>query len=225
VLPPLNHFQCYETHRKPARVFGVTLDDMLGPGVVDLKKLKRICAPADKNGEDPTAASDADHLGVFTLKQTTPRFRPIKGVIVENQFGVQTMNVTKPDRLLMPTVKSLLGPIDLPPSFGVDHFKCYKVAYLKLRRPGVAIEDQFGAITLNLLKPTHLCLNADKNGEGIPDLTQNLMCYKVVVAPGTPAAQLPPTIYTHDQIGPDTYSVYGPREFCVPTEIVTVPGH
>jgi hypothetical protein len=98
VLPPLNHFQCYETHRQPARIFGLTLDDMFGPSVVDLKKLKRICAPADKNGEDPTAATDPDHLGVFTIKQTTPRFRPIKGVTVINQFGQQTMNVVKPVR-------------------------------------------------------------------------------------------------------------------------------
>jgi hypothetical protein len=222
VLPPLNHFQCYETHRAPTRIFGLTLDDMFGPGVVDLKKLKRICAPADKNGEDPTAVTDPDHLGVFTLKQTSPRFNAIKGVTVENQFGVQTMNVVKPDRLLLPTAKSLIGPPALPPSFGVDHFKCYKVAYLKLRKFGITVQDQFGLITVDIKKPTHLCVNADKNGEGIPDLTQHLMCYKVVVSPGTPAVMLPAEIFTADQFGPDVYRPYGPRELCVPST-VTLP--
>ena len=222
VLPPLNHFDCYETHRGPARIFGITLDDRFGPGVVDLKKLKRICAPADKNGEDPTASSDPDHLGAFTIKQRSPRFLPIKGVIVENQFGKQTMNVVKPDRLLVPTAKGLVGYPALPPSFGVDHFKCYKIAYAKLRLFGIALTDQFNLVTIDVKKPTHLCVNADKKGEGIPDLTQNLMCYKVVVSPGTPAVQPPSTIYTVDQFGPDTYGVYGLRELCVPSQI-TVP--
>jgi hypothetical protein len=219
VLPPLNHFQCYETHRPPAGVFGVTLDDMFGPGVVDLKKLKRVCAPADKNMEDPTAPTDPDHLGVFTIKQRTPRFRPVKGVIVENQFGSQSMMVTKPDRLLMPTAKSVIGSPALPDTFGVDHFKCYKVAYAKLRVFNITIQDQFGAIQVDIKKPTHLCVHADKNGEGIPDLTQHLMCYKVSIIPGTPEAQLPSTIFTSDQIGLDSYGVYGPRELCVPSTV------
>jgi hypothetical protein len=223
VLPPLNHFQCYETHRHPERIFGVTLDDVFGPGVVDLKKLKRICAPADKNSEDPTAPTDPDHLGVYTIKQTAPRFHPVKNVVVSNQFGTQTMSVVKPDRLLVPTAKSLDSPIDLPASFGVDHFKCYKVAYLKLRAFGISVHDQFGMITVDIKKPTHLCVHANKNGEGDPDLTQNLMCYKVVISPGTPPAQLPEQVFTHDQFGPDTYPVYGPREFCVPTDIIAIP--
>lgn len=219
VLPPLNHFQCYETHRKPARIFGITLEDIFGPSVVDLKKLKRICAPSDKNMEDPTASTDPDHLGVFTIKQTSPRFQPVKGVIVEDQFGRHEMNVTKPDRLLMPTAKSLTGYPPLPTEFGVDHFKCYKVAYAKLRAFNILIEDQFGDLSIDIKKPTHLCVNADKNDEGIPDLTQNLLCYKMVVSPGTLAAQLPPVIFTTDQFGPDTYKVYGPRDFCVPASV------
>jgi hypothetical protein len=74
-------------------------------------------------------------------------------------------------------------------------------------------------ITVDVKKPTHLCVPADKNGEGIPDLTQNLMCYKVVVSSGTPAARLPSTIFTIDQFGPDSYGVFGPRELCVPSEV------
>ena len=116
----------------------------------------------------------------------------------------------------------MLSQPSLPTAFGVDHFKCYKVAFVKLRKFGISVHDQFGdqsgKITVDIKKPTHLCVPADKKGEGIPDLTQNLMCYKVVITPGTPSAQLPSTIFTNNQFGPDSYSVYGPRDLCVPSE-------
>ena len=106
--------------------------------------------------------------------------------------------------------------LELPQSTVSQHLQ-------KLRSFGIEIEDQFGPTTIDVKKPTHLCVNANKKGEGYADLTQNLMCYKVVITPGTPAQQVPPLIYTRDQFGPDAYGVYGPREFCVPTEIVTIP--
>ena len=133
VLPPLNHFQCYETHRKTAGIAGVTLDDAFGPGVVTLKKLKRLCAPADVNGDDPDAPLDPDHLGFYTLKQTSPRFHRVQNVTVTNEFATHVLDVVKPDRLLVPTAKSLSGPIDLPAAFAVDHFKCYRTAFEKFR--------------------------------------------------------------------------------------------
>jgi hypothetical protein len=34
--------------------------------------------------------------------------------------------------------------------------------------------------------------------------------------------QLPPLVFTHDQFGPDSYPVYGLRDFCVPAQI-TLP--
>ncbi len=146
----------------------------------------------------------------------------MKGVTVTNQFGMLTMSVTKPDRLLVPTAKGIVAPPAMPPAFGVDHFKCYKVAYAKMRAFGISVQDQFGAITIDIKKPTHVCVNTDKNGEGNPDLTQNLLCYKVVITAGTPAAQLPTQIFTVDQFTNDVYKPYGPRELCVPSE-VTLP--
>ncbi|MEO6028041.1 MAG: hypothetical protein ABIR79_14345 [Candidatus Binatia bacterium] len=218
-LPPVNHFQCYETHHSPTRIVGLPLDDQFGPGIVEVKKAKRICAPADKNDEDPTAPDDADHLTVYTIKQTSPRFIRRKAQVVVNQFGTQTMDVVKPDRMLVPTVKSLNGTPVLPPAFGVDHFKCYRVAYAKLRAFGLKIHDQFGTITIDIKKPTHLCVPADKNGEGIPDFTQYLMCYRMRIAPRFPPAQLPATIFTRNQFGADSYRVFGPRELCVPSQL------
>src|SRR6185369_6821117 len=123
VFPPLDHFQCYETHRPPLYLPPITLDDRFGPGVVEVKRLKRLCAPADKNGEDPTAPTDVDHLGVYTIKQTSPRFPRVPNVEVYNQFGTQVVDLTRVERLMVPTVKSLTATPPLP-SFEVDHFKC-----------------------------------------------------------------------------------------------------
>src|SRR5262249_33912494 len=151
-----------------------------------------------------------------------PRFHPVKDVTVTNQFATHVLDVVKPDRLLMPTVMSLSGPLDLPPTFDVSHFKCYRIAFEKLRVTGIALTDQFGSITIDIKTPPPLWMPAHKNGEGIADLPQYFMCYQMRITPGTPLAQPPPLLYTHDQLGPDSYPVYGPREFCVPSS-VTLP--
>jgi len=44
------------------------------------------------------------------------------------------------------------------------------------------------------------------------------MCYQVYGS--RPTTQ--PTIFTNDQFGPDSYTFYGPRDLCVPSE-VTIP--
>ena len=211
--PPLDHFQCYEIHR-PKSALTVTLDDAFGPGTVTLKKPKRLCAPADKNGEDPTAPLDPDHLTAYTIKQTAPRFQRQRGQVVVNQFGAVTLDVVKPDRLLVPTTKSLDAPPDLLDPFFVDHFKCYRIAYAKYRASGIQITDQFGDLTIDIKKPVHLCLAAEKNGEGIFDPSQTLMCYLVrgIQPPAAPAQ-----VMTNNQFGPDAFPFYGPREFCVPS--------
>jgi hypothetical protein len=194
----------------------VVLEDQFGPSTVTLKRNKRICAPADKNGEDPTAATDEGHLVSYTLKQTAPKHDKIKGIVVTNQFGTLVVTLGKADRALIPTAKSLVG---YPGALGVplDHFKCYKVAAAKFRTTGLAITTQFGPITLDIKKPLHLCAPASKNGENpsAPGHPDHLMCYQV----RGPRPGIQPTIFTNDQFGPDSYTFYGPRDLCVPSEI------
>ena len=86
----------------------------------------------------------------------------------------------------MPTAKSLAAPAPpAPPLPFVDHFQCYKVKRSKggpkfNKILGVAIKDQFGAGTIDLLKPTELCAPADKNGEnpGAENHQSHLLCYR-----------------------------------------------
>jgi hypothetical protein len=215
----IGHFQCYEIHRPNFNRTGVTLDDAVGTGTVTIKRAKRLCAPVDKNGEDPTAPADPKHLTYYTIKQTS-RFTKVKQVTVENQFGTQKMALAKPDRMLVPTAKSLVGPPG-PLAARIDHYKCYKVAGAKLKRSGVTITDQFGSLVVDVKKPLHLCLPAIKNDEGtLVDPSTALMCYKV-----NGRAQIdppPPVLKTDNQFGPDSYDIFGPRDLCLPST-VTIP--
>ncbi len=54
--PNSRHFQCYEVHEKSVSIPDVELDDRFGDSTVFVKKAKRYCNAADKNGEDPDRA-------------------------------------------------------------------------------------------------------------------------------------------------------------------------
>jgi hypothetical protein len=211
---PLDHFQCYETHRPPIRLSGVSLVDHFGASTVRVLRGKRFCAPADKNDEDPTAPLDLDHLASYTIKQTEPRFARVRNFSVTNQFGTILLDLVRPDSLLVPSAKSHVGPIaDYTPL--IDHFKCYK-ARARFRSGDLAIDDQFGSIVAAIKRPVRYCAPVDKNGEGILDGATHLLCYQVRSAAGAPTHD---TLYSLNQFGPDSFNVYGPRELCVPSTI------
>jgi len=213
---PLNHFQCYEVHAPTRLITGVSLEDQFGPSTVELKKPKRLCNPADKNGEDPTAPDDPDHLTGYKMKQTSPKFARVNGVTVRNQFGTIVVDVVKPDLVLVPSAKSLVGP---PPPLAapvIEHFKCYKVKGARVEA-SVTVRDQFTTQRLDVKKPLKLCVPADKNGEGIFDASQNLMCYKVRAASAADRFTGAGTVFVNNQFGDDAFGVYRPTELCVPS--------
>lgn len=211
----LNHFQCYETHAAPINVTGVSLVDEFGAATVDVIRSKRLCAPADKNDEDPTAPNDPDHLTAYTIHQQSPRFRPQRDIAVTNQLGDFVVDVVRPDRLLVPTAKSLTGP---PPAYApaIDHYKCYDVAGVRYRASQVKIDDQFGTLNLDIKRPTHFCTPVSKNGGQIVDPVSRLLCYEVRQSTGSPLFR-GPEVFTENQFGADQLTIFGPRELCVPS--------
>jgi hypothetical protein len=217
-LPPPEHFGCFEIHRPPLNVEGVVLADHFGPSTVVVQRGKRICAPANKNGEDPTAVSEPEHLIAYTIRQTTPRFFPQKNVPVTNQFGDLVVTISKPDRVLVPTSKSHAGLPPPLPQDAIDHYKCYRVKYANFTRSNVSVETQFGTLDVDIKKPLHLCLPANKNDEGIFDPGHHLMCYQV----RGPRPPTQPTIFTDNQFVSDQTGILGIRDLCVPS-IATLP--
>ncbi len=218
LVPPngdtIDPFQCYEIHRPPLNRT-VTLVDALGTSTVVVKRAKRICAPADINGTNPTAPSHPGHFTYYTIHELNP-FTPVKNVGVTNPFGTMTVTLARPDRLLVPTSKSLTAP-PAPLATPLDHFKCYRVGSARARFDDFTITDQFGTIDIDVKRPLHLCLAADKNDEGIPNPGAAMLCYQVR---GRPPRTAPDLVYTNNQFGADQFPFFGPRDLCVPSTIV-----
>jgi len=123
---------------------------------------------------------------------------------------------------MAPTLKTLAppGPIAPPTDPDVpDHFQCYKVKRSKgspkfQKILGVKVQDQFGTVSLDLLKPIRLCAPANKRNEDLsaPQHLFHLLCYKTKnSAFGTVQT------YTNDQFGPAQPLLIHRRELCVPS--------
>jgi hypothetical protein len=83
----------------------VTLVDRFGNYSPTLTEVHRICAPADKNGDDRTAPTNPNHEASYDLSGGGSSAVVAQGLKVTNQFGTFTMDVRGLDRLLVPTSK------------------------------------------------------------------------------------------------------------------------
>lgn len=223
----LDHFMCYKAKSTPGTPKftpqTVTLADQFESGNAQVKKVKSLCNPADKNDE---GINDPDtHLKGYQIKPETAHV-PRTNIQVDNQFGTIFVDTIKPDRLLVPTAKSLTGPVEPLDPVNIDHFKCYKVKVTPGTAKfepilGVSVDDQFtdGAKLFDLSKPTRLCNPVEKTHDGTVTPKKNpaahLMCYKV--KPGT--AHTPVAgIHTNNQFGPERLDTIKEEELCVPSE-------
>ena len=215
-----DHFQCYEIKPKAfATVTGVSVEDQFGQHTETVRFPHRLCAPANKNGEDPTAPNHPDHLQGHLV--SGPNVKVANLTVTNSQFGTLKLDIVKPDILMVPTLKSL-DPNKLPEPLTdpvVDHFQCYKAKRSKgspkfQKILGVNVQDQFGTATLDLLKPIRLCAPANKNGEDptAPQHPFHLLCYKTKnSAFGMKQA------FTNDQFGSAQPLLIHRRELCVPS--------
>jgi hypothetical protein len=217
-IPSLDPFQCYQIKRVPfAHISGVSLNDQLGDSTVELIRPKRICNPADIDGVDPSRIDDPDHLTGYVMQQTAPSFIAVHGVSVTDQFGTLTMDLVRPDYIMVPSAKSLVAPPAPYTNPGINHFKCYKTAHANRRVTSLTLDDEFGELSLALKKPMRLCVPADKNNEGILQPLTSLLCYKALIFPGAPKFRGPPgPVYVDNQFGASTFTVDHQRELCVP---------
>ena len=177
-----NHFQCYEI--KPF-AFGrrtVSVQDRFFDSTVSLRGPTHMCAPADKNGEDPTAPDDPEHLTGFKVTGNTSR---VLNQPVTNQFGTVTLDLIRRTHLMVPTAKDLLSPPGPLPNPVTDHFQCYNVRRSSgtprfTEIPNVTVDDQLGTHVTRLRRPRYLCLPANKNDEdpSAPANPNALLCYR-----------------------------------------------
>jgi len=167
LVPPLDHFTVYDATGPDGPVVSIT--DQFGTQVTDLGTTDLFFVPADKNGEG--IADPFSHLTCYGINDGEPG---PPGVTVTNQFVTDApIDVGLPQELCVPTEKLIApGPID------IDHFKCYE-AFGDPLDIGVGLVDQFQGFSSLVVEPFRLCNPADKNGEGIANPDDHLVCYRL----------------------------------------------
>ncbi len=105
-----DHFECYSvvvTPRTPrfVTVPGIALADRFGSLSVAVGKPKMLCNPVDKDGADPTVPAHTSHLVCYALRLSSgQRFTKRTGLVVENEFGPETLDAWKPELLCVPAL-------------------------------------------------------------------------------------------------------------------------
>ncbi|HVM95615.1 MAG TPA: lectin-like protein [Candidatus Acidoferrales bacterium] len=224
----LDHFQCYRSSiidAQPTFPPPLVLVDALHTINGQLIRPTSICNPADKNGEDPTAASHADHLENYPIiagpRKDIAALLPTVNAKVVNQFGTIYVDITKPKELLEPTAKELASTPPLLAGPTIDHFTCYKIKRSKGKPkftpiPNVMIEDEFGSLAVKLIKPSRLCLPTNKFNDdpGAETHKAHLLCYRVKAPFSTPGR-----VFTNNEFGPGQLNIRFPNQLCVPSVV------
>jgi glucose/arabinose dehydrogenase len=188
VLPEGDHFMLYRVRGSRgaprfARFGPLTLADRFGSGDYDVLAPAALGLPADKNAEgvdDP-----ATHVVEYRIRPArgAARFSRVRDVRVSNQCGGLSVEVVRPDGLLLPALEDLASPPGVPDPglHDLDHRLCYRVRVQSRLSDGtrvptlprkiqVDVVDQFdGAATrrYDLRRVTRLCSPVAKSGSPV----------------------------------------------------------
>jgi hypothetical protein len=90
-------------------------------------------------------------------------------------------------------------------------------------RLNVPLADRFEAVTVDLKKPSRLCMPVTEDGEdpGAPGHAGALLCYQVKAAKGSPKFVAVSPVFVRDQFAQQTMKVTKLREFCLPSSLET----
>src|SRR4029453_3283957 len=131
-LPAVDHFLCHPVQRPRGAppftpVLGVRVEDQFGARVVDVIAPTRLCAPGQKNHEEPEAPEPLDHLICYQVQlsplviqpaagmegppQIVPPTvqSPVEAIHTHNQFGVEDLTLIDVDELCVPSAKNPTG--------------------------------------------------------------------------------------------------------------------
>ncbi len=219
---PLDHFKCYQARTTPnttkfTPLFVDVQDQFATNTGVLVKRPDKVCNPVSKNGS-PVIDSTA-HLACYATKPTKILKQDI---VINNQFGKQTLTVLKPYQICLPTKKGVAPAPPQPSALLVDHFRCYKAKPAKgsfvVENVPVTLADQFETRPALVMKCLRYCTPVDKNGEGIMNASGHLTCYKLIRDPNDLALPFPrKDLNIDNQFGPDQVTARPLPHLCVPT--------
>lgn len=184
-----------------------------------------LCNPVQKtvlvDGEEVTTEIEEPeaHLVLYELTQKLPATR--RRVVVDNQFGRQTLRVAAPRLVAVPTVKNMVGDLgDVERQ--LSHFTCYEASGKRIL-VGAELVDQFHTESVLIHAPQFFCNPAEKiRGSADTPIARDedhLVCYKITPSEAPPESFS--TVRVLNQFEDDIFKV-GPSHFlCVPSEKVS----
>ena len=210
--------------------FTVELSDQFETATYTVDKPARLYNPVIKNAESEQVSDEISHYVGYKIKtpKDAPKFETVTNVLVQNQFGDIIVDVKKPKLLLVPSAKDHSPTPDPLESITVNHFKCYDVKVskdtLKFEKLIVLLDDPNFGITqeFEVKKPKMLCTPVDKDGEGIVDPENHLMCYDIKKLMDDPKFEKL-SVFTNNQFGPEDLEVKKQKELCVPSVKILSP--
>lgn len=161
IIDPTDHLTGYRTRApKFTKVLNQTVVNQFGSLLLDVKRTDILMVPTSKDGvpQNPPL----DHFQCYKVKRSrgTPRFVPIAGVTVVNQFESVTVTLTKPVLLCAPANKNNEDPT--APSHP-DHLLCYKTKDGSFGTEEHTISNQFGLDSVTVIHRRELCVPSLKN--------------------------------------------------------------
>jgi hypothetical protein len=169
-----------------------------------------------------------DHYRCYTVRTTkgAPKFEPISGVRIVDPFEERFVQIQRPRALCAPADKNGEGIAD-----AATHLEQYRIKPAKmprhLPRTSLRLDNQFGTVFLNTVRPEELLVPTAKDLDSpppLPDPAQHAVdhyaCYKVKLTPGTlpVPAGLSVTIADQFTTPANLYLVKKPTRLCAPAD-------
>ncbi len=243
-----DHFLCYKSFGHFLRE-EVRLDDQFEDKNFKVLKPKMFCNPAIKpvkDDLDPDDLPESPHYQSYKIKKGHRVERHVsRRAEVTNQFGTIIVDTIRPDRLMVPSGKSVVLPgvptlvPPIPPAGPkTNHYKCYTVRADNFLQQDVVVKDQFtdqDGKNLTLVRPKRLCTPVEKtriDDQGNESVTpiiedpnnelDHLMCYMVRAARGEKLHKKT-KVLSSNQFRNEDLVLKRELEFCVPSTKTLLP--
>jgi hypothetical protein len=169
-----------------------------------------------------------DHFLCYKTRTTkgTPKFEPISGVSLADQFEDKVFDVKKPVTLCTPASKDGEGIIDPD-----THLKGYQIKKFKgeprhERQTNIKVVNQFGELFVDTIRPDRLLVPTAKDLDEMPPPpypeahnVDHYKCYNVKVTRGAPKFPKGIQVFIEDQFEqPKLYDVKKPTRLCIPVD-------
>lgn len=224
--PSLDPFLAYKAKATrgtpPFAPQSVSLSDALETADAAVRRPAALCNPADVEGGG--IGDPALHLAGYAIRSAL-RHAKRQGLVATTELGALALDTVKPDRLLLPSAQSASAPVDPPADPAIDAFKCYRVKVSRgtpklPRGTQRRVADEFGAErTLDLKKPTRLCVPAGVDGGAAQDALSHLLCFKAKPARGEPKHAKLAGVHSADAFGQAQRDTLKEEELCLPATL------